>query len=422
MQSDGADWRLPRLSSAEARAEWLAGIGTWVLDLPSGRMDGRPGVRQLLELPDDAPEPRLGDYFWAVHPQDRDALTRDWQGLLQHGREYRNEHRLVLADGRTKHMRAVACVEVGADGVAVRAHGITQDVSDLRRAALAVERERDRNRAILANLHEGYLLVQEGVIVAANAAVCALTGHCEDELLGAAVPGLLWPPDEQAALDELRAALTQGPVVELGVALLRKDGTRFHARVSVTALTDPDPETPRLWVVLLRDVTAQRAYEQLLLARSETDPLTGLLNSRAFREMLRASVAQAGADRALSLALFDVDHFKAVNDHYGHAVGDEVLVALAARLDAATGNAVLARVGGEEFALLLPSSTSSEARETVELGLQALRSNPLEHVGVVTASAGVAELVPGMTDDALYRLADARLYEAKSLGRDRCRS
>jgi diguanylate cyclase (GGDEF)-like protein len=123
----------------------------------------------------------------------------------------------------------------------------------------------------------------------------------------------------------------------------------------------------------------------------------------------------------LSLALIDVDHFKRINDEHGHAVGDEVLVAFVQRVvGASAGTGTVARVGGEEFALLMPGLQLADARVAMERALAAVRDVPLPTVGRVTASAGVAELRADAvtSDDQLYRLADRRLYEAKARGRD----
>jgi diguanylate cyclase (GGDEF)-like protein len=186
-------------------------------------------------------------------------------------------------------------------------------------------------------------------------------------------------------------------------------------------LRDVGPEGP-LWMTTVRDTTAQRAHERMLLDRAQSDPLTGILNSRAFREQLRQATALDQDTGPLSLALIDIDHFKRINDEHGHAIGDEVLCAVVDRLAAATeGAGVLARVGGEEFALLMPCTDAHSAHQVLGRALAALREQPLPGVGTVTASAGVAQRFGTMDDDALYRLADAYLYEAKRRGRDQVR-
>lgn len=402
------------------RASELAGFATWTLDLATGAVASSSRVRSHLDLPPHAPEPTLQDWFAVVHPEDRQRLRSVWRGLVDDGREYVLDHRIVLPNGRIKHMRAVACVGTAPDGRRV-AYGITQDVTEIRLAAAKLVRERDRSRAVIANLQEGFLLSSPGVILEVNPALCAITGFCEDELVGAGTPYPFWPPGDVEALLALRGQLVEEGGGKAGVELVRKTGERFAASLTATPL--PTEHGPPLWMITVRDVTAERERERLLLARAETDPLTGVLNSRAFRDALRRGTRTAVVEGGvLSLALLDVDHFKSVNDRFGHAVGDEVLCELAGRIGRATASAaVLARVGGEEFALLMPGLDAAAAHALTVRALEAVRAEPFAAAGIVTASAGVAQLLGDMSDDELYRLADTLLYEAKARGRDQVR-
>jgi diguanylate cyclase (GGDEF)-like protein len=155
-------------------------------------------------------------------------------------------------------------------------------------------------------------------------------------------------------------------------------------------------------------------------ARAASDPLTGLANHRAFHERLRAEVERARRHgRALSLALFDLDHFKEINDRYGHQVGDEVLAETAARLAAqARPEDLVARIGGEEFAWLLPESDSLDAWQAAERAREAIKLTPFARGERMTLSAGVAELAQASSATDLVRLADGALYWAKAHGRD----
>jgi diguanylate cyclase (GGDEF)-like protein len=169
-----------------------------------------------------------------------------------------------------------------------------------------------------------------------------------------------------------------------------------------------------------------RQLAELALA-SRRDPLTGLPNRRAFAEDLAREVARASRSGApLAVVTLDVDRFKAVNDLHGHAAGDAVLRAVAARA-AATIRAgdVLARLGGEEFGVLLPGAELARAAEAAERMRAALAASPVEAAGralAVTASFGCAALAPGEAAEALLARADARLYEAKRAGRNRVAS
>lgn len=174
-----------------------------------------------------------------------------------------------------------------------------------------------------------------------------------------------------------------------------------------------------------RLVKANRALEELAV----TDPLTGMRNARYFRARLAEEQAERDrTGRPLALAIIDLDHFKRVNDTYGHPVGDEVLGNVAAAIASVTRHGeTAARIGGEEFALLLPGSTGAAAREAadrVRSAIGAMHTRVSHNDGGairITGSAGVASTseLPDADIHALYTAADDALYRAKAEGRNR---
>lgn len=157
------------------------------------------------------------------------------------------------------------------------------------------------------------------------------------------------------------------------------------------------------------------------------DPLTGIGNRRRFNLTMQRAVADSNARQtALSLIMCDIDHFKRVNDRFGHHVGDEIIKALARVIGSSVRDTdTVARYGGEEFAIILPMTTQQEARAMAErirrqFGAKqfAVRETS-QKIGQLTASFGVAEHRLGDAVDALVQRADAKLYEAKTGGRDR---
>jgi diguanylate cyclase (GGDEF)-like protein len=172
-----------------------------------------------------------------------------------------------------------------------------------------------------------------------------------------------------------------------------------------------------------REVELDRAtaLQSLLREQAMRDPLTGLLNRRALHER-HAQELHLGPRRPLVLALLDVDHFKRINDNHGHALGDTVLRDFAAALRSGLrASDALFRVGGEEFALLLPETTVATALERVESLRELVASWRLGGSSEnVTFSAGLAESQDSRSSlESLLAAADKALYRAKQSGRDR---
>ena len=167
-----------------------------------------------------------------------------------------------------------------------------------------------------------------------------------------------------------------------------------------------------------------------LEAAARQDPLTGLMNRRAFQEILQSHFAHEPRSRprgpgVLSLAFVDVDRFKEINDRFGHAAGDAVLVAIAEilRTQFADSHGIAARIGGEEFAILLPGTHLADAlavSEAIRSAVGTVDVVAAPALAAVTVSIGVASSASGFRSaEAILRAADEAMYAAKGSGRDR---
>ncbi|UYH55566.1 GGDEF domain-containing protein [Qipengyuania sp. SS22] len=173
-----------------------------------------------------------------------------------------------------------------------------------------------------------------------------------------------------------------------------------------------------LLLVMMRDMTIE------MIARSETDPLSGLRNRRGFEVHGEEMVADAvHSCTPLTLVTVDIDRFKTINDRFGHPVGDKVIIAVAELLSSATGEGdLVARLGGEEFALVLAGQEIQQAARSAELLRQRVQtelSQAVGHAQVVSASFGLAQLSPDEALSSLARRSDLALYEAKNTGRNK---
>ena len=203
------------------------------------------------------------------------------------------------------------------------------------------------------------------------------------------------------------------------------DGQVWGALSAATSRPEPlhagaEELLARLAELAALAIMSASARDQLATLAA-TDHLTGLWNRRVFQERLHAEIERARRyDRPMSLVTLDIDHFKRINDAHGHPTGDRVLIEVASRLFATVREGeIVARVGGEEFAWILPETDGAGAQDAAERARRAIEERPFAGVGTVTISLGVCDLDEGGTAGALVRMADQALYAAKAQGRNR---
>lgn len=218
--------------------------------------------------------------------------------------------------------------------------------------------------------------------------------------------------------------LRDGVVRDYETSMVVAGGRKVWVLISIVPI-EYDGAPSMLTTVV--DITERKTMEDALRKAATTDVLTGIANRRHFMDRAEAELARARRyERPLALAMFDIDYFKHVNDQYGHAAGDEVLRAVARVCVAAMRqHDMVGRLGGEEFAVLMPDTTIQSAVPLIQrlrLSLQALRvvlpaDNGAQDVGI-TASFGVSALQTADTLDTFLAHADNALYTAKRQGRD----
>jgi diguanylate cyclase (GGDEF)-like protein/PAS domain S-box-containing protein len=363
-----------------------------------------------------------------THPQDVGA-DHEQIALLLAGEiaAYQFEKRYLRRDGTE--IWAELSVSLVRDGAGDPRHFIVQveDISArkeaqrrLQEAEAEARAQRDHATAIIGAMSEGYALTLDGEIKAINEALCTLTGFAASELIGSRPPFPFWPPEEREANAKIVADVVtrHGGTYEL--TLMRANGERFEAEVTARPAREENGRAIG-FVSTLRDVSVQKRQQRELERLARTDSLTQLANRHVLQEALAREAARRSANgQQLALVLLDLDLFKQVNDGFGHPAGDAVLVEVAQRLeDTVRAGEVLARVGGEEFAWLLPACDAEEAVAAADRARAAIASEPFGRAGKLTMSAGVGLVSTPSDGDALYRMADRALYDAKQSGRNR---
>lgn len=263
------------------------------------------------------------------------------------------------------------------------------------------------------------MLDSNGQITHANPAAKRLFGYPGDLLIGTAVVAL-HPASSQLSQAQRLKQIDQASELITEAEYVRLDGSPFSALQSLAALPDMDGNVNH-YIETVVDITDLKLAQERLKKQAETDKLTGLLNRHSGDHVLTEAARIAeNTGTAFSVIMCDIDHFKRVNDVYGHPEGDRVLVNVANILrDAVRAGDRCIRWGGEEFLIVLPGCPLPVATSLAKGLCLLIKESDNEKVGPVTMSFGVAQWVQHESVNELIERVDRALYEAKNSGRNR---
>jgi diguanylate cyclase (GGDEF)-like protein/PAS domain S-box-containing protein len=268
------------------------------------------------------------------------------------------------------------------------------------------------------------LVDMSGRMLLVNEALCRITGYTDAQIRVRAFRDLSDPHDADIDASENRDLLEgRVPAYHIEKRYQHAWGHSVWVLLSVSLVRD-DAGSPLHLIAQVQDISARKRREARLEHLVDHDFLTMLYNGRRFEQALMQEIKCSAryGDGGGAVLLLDVDHFKAVNDRFGHKTGDDLLKAVAATLRSRMRETdVLARLGGDEFGIILPRVNGAKAEKVADGIVKALRRQTAmsaEHQIPVTASVGVV-LFDGLTNIEIMSAADLAMYEAKALGRDR---
>ncbi|QIK78974.1 EAL domain-containing protein [Sphingomonas piscis] len=387
---------------------------------------GRPDYvsRQWSELYGGDPRSLLGrGWLRHVHPDDRRPTISAWQEATLTGQPFEAEFRARLPDETFRWTSVRARPELDDTGAVRRWYGSCTDVNERVEATQALKSSELLHRGILeASADCICILSAEGLIEYTNApGLKAAEIDSLDDIRGKHWTEF-WQRKSKTMINGALARAREGDTVRFRSFCPTAKGSPRWWDVVLTPMLDEDGTVKGL-LAICRDVTSDREKSEQLKWASEHDALTSLPNRRAFQARLQAATLRAMiTGEALGLMLIDLDHFKHVNDSLGHAAGDEVLETVATRLKAALRDSdFVARVGGDEFAVILENIRSGEDALALGHKMFAALQAPVPIAGraLSTGASIGGALFPQDADSAndLFKSADTALYALKGSGR-----
>ena len=374
--------------------------------------------------------PESGDFRWNSLQEDGSQLPREEHPAavaMRTGRPVRDVTMGVpRTDGSVVWLMVSAEPMVGADGR--DAAGVVTtftDVTATRAAAAALRRSEEQFRHAMALAPIGMALVElDGRFREVNQSLARLVGYGETELMGLTFQQITHPEDLEADLDNI-AALLDGSLdhYDMEKRYLTKAGEIVWVHLAVSMATD-DRDRPAYFIAQIQDITDSRAAKEQLTHRALHDPLTGLPNRDLLMDHLSHTLARSARAGTMAAVMFcDLDDFKSVNDTHGHEAGDLLLVSVADRLRGVMrpGDTV-ARLGGDEFVVVAEGLPDAGAVRALAERVRRALAAPVQIAGhAVRARASIGVVIATAEDDSrsVLREADAAMYRAKALGRDR---
>ncbi|HEY0454652.1 sensor domain-containing protein [Actinophytocola sp.] len=403
-------------------AQQVARLGTWEWNTATGECVWSSMLYELFGVDPDTPI-TYTDYLSLVHPDDRGWVDQRWRELAETGRPVEAEHRVIQPDGTRRVFR---CRGAALDRGGQVMIGTAQDVTEQRSTETRMMRSSQRFSDLVAIAPVGIGLFDETErLVDANDALCKLLEMDLERLRGQAAVDLAHPTDRAESLltvhDDGRPGHTSADLRAGQRVLVTASGKPVYCELGVTESVADDGR--RFWLVVFSDVTDRRRAAERLRYQATHDELTGLPGRTAVNELLGQLL---GGPEAGSVALLfcDVDNFKRVNDSLGHDVGDELIIALARRLERGLPpSCTPARMSGDEYVVICSDVHEVGGVEALANRVARLLRTAVPVRGqLLRVSATIGAAVPSGADTSaadLLRFADAAMFSAKRQGTGR---
>lgn len=398
-----------------------AGVGIWEFTLATRSYHWDSAMFALFGLDPKTANARNDDWHQLMLPGELERIKAATRAVLKSGQPFDLTFQIRRPDGQLRFMRNQGALHDEGTGRHTRLIGTTADVTERK------SRETDMRIAATAFECQEAIIVTDAnqLILRVNRAFTELHGYSAEEVLGRTPRLLQSGRHDRSFYLAMSAELERAGAWQGEVWNRRKSGEIFPEWLSITEVRNDEGAVTH-YVATQTDITLRKAAEDEIKHLAFYDPLTHLANRRLLHDRLHQAVVQAKRQpQQLALLFVDLDRFKPVNDEFGHKAGDELLQAVAQRLQACVRESdTVARIGGDEFVVLIPGIASSQDAIGVAQKIHAALKQGFTisdgQTFFISSSTGIAIYPEHGQDEAeLTAHADAAMYQAKTAGRDR---
>ncbi|MDQ0314811.1 PAS domain S-box protein [Amorphus orientalis] len=403
-------------------------VGIWEINPRTDRISANDRTLEIFGIPRTDFDGSLESFRGRLHPEDRDMVMAAFRIGMSTSEQVALEHRIVRDAGEVRYLKVLAKVVHGADGKPDRIVGTHWDTTEHRKLIDELFQEKERLQITLHSIGDAVITTDaQAKITYINPVAEELTGWKRAEAVGHPISRVFRLVDDETNEPILSPVeecleLLQPVYLREGAILITHDGSRLHVQDSAAPVRANSGELIGA-VLVFQDITRTRSLHKELAFAALNDTLTGLPNRLSLERSLEALCAEAkkSAD-SHALCFLDLDRFKIVNDSAGHVAGDALLIEVGRLLKVTLRPTdLVARIGGDEFALLLRRCPIDKAQEAAERVAAAFRTFAFHWEGRtydVGASIGIAEIRGSDADPmTVMKEADVACYAAKSAGR-----
>ncbi len=414
---------LDKLTESEQRmhhTHQLAKVGSWQLNMETQQLLWTEETYQIFGLAPGAPITRQR-FLGMIHQDDRDDFDKAWQSALN-GKPFDLEHRICLEPDEVRWVHERADFHYDENQQPVSVQGSVQDVTERKQFEQALL----LSAQVIQSARECIMVTNaDAHLIDVNPMFTEMTGYSREEVLGRSPSILSSGRHDKAFYQQMWVEINREGSWIGEIWNRHKSGSLYLERINISAVTDTASGEVLYYVGIASDITEAYLQREKMEHMAHHDTLTDLPNRQLLMDRLEVAIAHAKRSHSpILLGFVDLDGFKPINDQLGHAAGDQALIEVAARLrNSLRAEDTIARIGGDEFALLLSNTGSDEfGKGIIEKVLTSLsapyRINQTEVL--MSASIGVA-LYPedGIGASELLNRADNAMYVAKKGGKGR---